>query len=159
MNQSIVGLLDLPNEMLFNILNKLDNVDVLYSLFGINNERLDSMTCEKIFSNILNFTSIIDNTTILDRFCNYILPRIYYNVRCFIVEPVSMERILLSTHYPNLKELKLFNFQRDSLLCYFTGKKVFYILSIERLHSTMISNRIDYTFNLDDSSFRYIFKQ
>jgi hypothetical protein len=132
MNRFNVHLLDLPNEMLFYILNKLDNVDVLYSLFGINNERLDSITRKKTFSNILNLTSTINNTAILDRFCNYILPRIYSNVKCLIVEPVSMERILLATHYPNLTELKLFNFQRDSSLHYFTGKKVFYILSIER---------------------------
>src|SRR5271155_1781793 len=106
MNQSNIDLLDLPNEMLFYILNKLDNVDVLYSLFGINNERLDSIIRKKTFSNILNLTSTIDNTTILDRFCSYILPQIYSNVKCLIVEPVFMERILLATHYPNLTELK-----------------------------------------------------
>jgi hypothetical protein len=116
-------------------LNKLDNVDVLYSFFGINNERLDSITRKKIFSNILNFTSTIDNTTILDRFCNHILPQIYSNVKCLIVEPVFMERILLAIHYPNLTELKLLNFQRDNSLHYFTGKKLLQILLIERSHS------------------------
>ncbi|CAF3391175.1 unnamed protein product [Rotaria socialis] len=135
MNQSSVHLLDLPNEMLFNILKKLDNVDVLYSLAGINNERLDSITREETFSKILNFSLVIRNTKIidavLDRFCNYILPRIHYNVKCLIVEPTSMERILLATDYPNLTELKIFNFQRDSSLRYFK----------------------------DDSSLRYIFKK
>jgi hypothetical protein len=64
MNRSSVHLLDLPNEMLFNILNKLDNVDVLYSLLGINNEQLDSITRQKTFSNILIlFASTIHNTT------------------------------------------------------------------------------------------------
>lgn len=42
MNQSSVQLRDLPNEMLFNTLKKLDNVNVLCSL-------LDSITREKIF--------------------------------------------------------------------------------------------------------------
>ncbi len=128
MNQSHVHLLDLPNEMLFYILNKLDNVAVLYSLFGINNERLDSIIQRKNFSNILNFPSTIDNTTIIDRFCNIILPRIFSNVKCLIVEPTLMERILHATHYPNLVELKLDNFQRDNSLDYFTGKKVLKIL-------------------------------
>ena len=35
-----VQLFDLPNEILFLILKKLDNTDVLYSLLGINNLRL-----------------------------------------------------------------------------------------------------------------------
>ncbi|CAF5047476.1 unnamed protein product, partial [Rotaria sp. Silwood1] len=135
MNRPNVHLLDLPNEMLFNILKKLDNIDVLHSLFGINNERLDSISREEIFSYTLNFTSSVHDTTIIDsmlgRFCNHILPRIHYNVKCLIVEPASMERILLATPYPNLTELKIFNFQRDSSLHYFT----------------------------DDSSLQHIFKQ
>ena len=40
MNQYKVNLLDLPNEILLIILKKLDNMDVLYSLFDLNNERL-----------------------------------------------------------------------------------------------------------------------
>ncbi|CAF3925922.1 unnamed protein product, partial [Rotaria sordida] len=79
MNLSSVHLLDLPNEMLFNILKKLENVD------------------------ILNIASITENSTIidsiLDRFCDYILPRIYFNVKYFIVEPEFMERIILATPY------------------------------------------------------------
>ncbi|CAF1483728.1 unnamed protein product [Rotaria sordida] len=125
MNRSNVHLLDLPNEMLFYILKKLGNIDVLHSLFDINNERLDSITREEIFSYTLNFTSSVHDNTIIDsmlgRFCNYILPRIHYNVKRLIVEPASMERILLATSYPNLTELKIFNFQRDSSLHYFTG--------------------------------------
>ena len=110
MNQCNVGLLDLPNEMLFNILKKLENVDVLYSFFGINNERLEKIIEDEFFSNSLNIASITENSTIidsiLDRFCDYILPRIYFNVKCFIVEPEFMKRILLATPYPNLTELK-----------------------------------------------------
>ncbi|CAF4884913.1 unnamed protein product [Rotaria sp. Silwood2] len=136
MNRSAVHLLDLPNEILFNSLKKLDNVDVLYSLFGINNDRLDSIAQEETFSTILNFVSIVHNIiindSILDRFCNNVLPQIYYNVKCLIVESASMERILLATHYPNWTQLKIFNFQRDSCsLRYFTGKQV-YIPSFER---------------------------
>ncbi|CAF2853479.1 unnamed protein product, partial [Rotaria sp. Silwood2] len=124
MNLSSVHLLDLPNEMLFNILKKLENVDVLYSFFGINNERLEKIIEDEFFFNSLNIALITENSTIidsiLDRFCDYIFPRIYFNVKCFIVEPEFMERILLATPYPNLTELKLFNFQRDSSLHYFT---------------------------------------
>ena len=124
MNRSVIHLFDLPNEILLYILNKLNNVDVLYSLFDINNERLDNITRQKIYSNILNFTLIIDKTTIIDRFCMDILPQISSNIKCLIVEPVSMERILLATHYPNLNELKISNFRPNSSLHYLTGKKL-----------------------------------
>jgi len=122
--------------MLLYILKKLDNLAVLYSLLDINNESLDSLIREHTFSNILNFASIIHNTTIigsiLGRFCNYILFRIHWNVKCLIVEPASLEHILLATYYSNLIQLKLFNFKRDSSLRYFTGKPKFYISSAER---------------------------
>jgi hypothetical protein len=125
MNRSNFHLFDLPNEMLFNILKKLDNVDILYSLFDINNERLDSITREEMFSNTLNLTSTVHGTTISDlilgRYCNCILPQIQCNVKCLIVEVASVERILLATPYPNLTELKICNFQCDSSLRYFTG--------------------------------------
>jgi hypothetical protein len=35
------NLLDLPNEILHRILKNLENIDVLYSLLGIDNQRLN----------------------------------------------------------------------------------------------------------------------
>ncbi|CAF5160817.1 unnamed protein product [Rotaria magnacalcarata] len=69
--------------------------------------------------------------SILDRFFNYILPQVHGNVKCLIVEPTFMERILLVAHYQNLTELKIINFQRDNSLRYFAGKEVSYIPSTE----------------------------
>jgi hypothetical protein len=104
MNRSYVHLLDLSDQILLTILKKLENIDVLYSLLGINNERLDNLAQNKIFTNTLNFvlTSSTDhissiNPQILDRLCTYALPRIYSNVKCLIVEPLSMQRILLAS--------------------------------------------------------------
>ena len=130
MNENNVHLLDLPNEILFLILKKLNNVDVLYSLLGINNQRLDIIAQEQIFSNTLNFVSIsqIDDEissisgSILDRFCISILPRIDKNVKSLIVESVSMERILRAGHYSNLTELQIFNFNNAIVSRYFMGK-------------------------------------
>jgi hypothetical protein len=121
MSRSNINLLDLPDEVLLIILRKLSNIDVLYSLLDINNGRLDMLVREKTFSNTLNFV-FIDNNSLLDRFSTDILPRIHHNVRYFILEPVFMERILLATVYPNLTELKLFNFDQQIVLKYFTGK-------------------------------------
>lgn len=137
MNRSSVNLLDLPDEILIYILKKLDNIDVLYSLFNINNARLHNIVREKTFSNTLNFALTVHNITIidsvLDRFCNYILPQIHYNVKCLIVAQPSIECILLASHYPNLTELKFLNFQRDTSLRYFSSEQVLYISSIETL--------------------------
>jgi len=127
MNQSNVHLLDLPDEILLNILKKLNNIDVLYSLLNIDNERLSILAEEKIFSNTLKFVSIDNISSIddhkIDRFCIDILPRINHNVKYFILEPVSMERILLAADYPNLTKLKLLNFEQKIALPYFTSKK------------------------------------
>jgi len=65
------SLVDLPDEMLICILNKLENVDVLLSFCGINNHRLKRLINDKIFSDRLTFPSDIDRTkTILRRFCD-----------------------------------------------------------------------------------------
>jgi len=131
MSRSNIHLLDLPNEVLFIILRKLNNIDVLYSLLDINNGRLDIVAQDKIFTNILNFVDI-DNISLIDRFCIDILPRIHHNVKYIILEPVFMERILLATVYPNLTELKLFNFEQQIALKYFTGKHLTCTSSVKK---------------------------
>ncbi len=131
MNQYNVHILHLPNEILFLILSKLNNIDVLYSLLNIGNQRLDNIVQHPIFSKILNFVSISHSTdevssistTILDRFYVDILPRIYNNVKSLIVESVSMEYILRAAYYPNLTELKIFNINKAIVSRYFSGKR------------------------------------
>ena len=122
--------LDLPNEILLLILKKLDNIDVLYSLLGINNQRLDILAQEQIFSTILNFVSTSETNddicsisdAMLDRFCLSILPRVHENVKFLTVEGMSMEDILLAGDYPNLTELKLLNFNKEIVSRHFTSK-------------------------------------
>ncbi|CAF1600522.1 unnamed protein product [Rotaria magnacalcarata] len=111
MNRSNVHLLDLPNEILLIVLRKLNNIDVLYSLLDINNGPLDILAQEKMFTNILNFVHT-DDISLIDRFFTNILPKINHNIKCFILEPVLLKRILLATVYPNLTEFKLFNFEQ-----------------------------------------------
>ncbi|CAF4923557.1 unnamed protein product [Rotaria sp. Silwood1] len=127
MNQYKINLLDLPNEILLIILKKLDNMDVLYSLFDLNNERLDKIIQENTFTNNLNFVLITLTDDVLsisdsriDRFCKNILPKIYYNVKSLILNSLSMERILFAADYPNLNKLKIFNFNDTIVLRYFT---------------------------------------
>ena len=133
MNQSNFHLLDLPNEILLIILKKLDNMDVLYSLLDVDNQRLDILAQENIFTNTLNFvsTTLTDDIfsltdRIVDRFCINILPRIHHNVKSLTLNSISMEHILLAGDYPNLTQLKLFNFNGKIVSRYFTGEYLTY---------------------------------
>jgi hypothetical protein len=134
MKQDNVHIFDMPNEILLFILKKLDNMDVLYSFLGINDQRLDIIAQEQIFSDTLNFAPTSQYTneissisgSVLDRFCNDILPRIHQNVNSLIVELLSMECILSAGTYPNLTKLKLCNFNQEIILRYFTSKKLIF---------------------------------
>ncbi|CAF3186995.1 unnamed protein product, partial [Rotaria sp. Silwood2] len=99
---------------------------------------------EKIFSDTLNFVSIDNVSSIdrckLDRFCIDILPRVQHNVKCFILEPVSMERILLAVQYPNLGELKLFNFNQEIALNYFTNESSLRYISQQQITHLVLAN-------------------
>ncbi|CAF4847924.1 unnamed protein product [Rotaria sp. Silwood2] len=85
MNHSNINLLDLPNEILLIILKKLHNMDVLSSLLGVDNQRLDIILQENTFTNNLKFviTTLTDDIfsiadPVLNRFCINILPKIRY---------------------------------------------------------------------------------
>ncbi|CAF2887789.1 unnamed protein product [Rotaria sp. Silwood2] len=132
MNQCKIDFLDLPTEILVIILKKLNNIDVLYSLFDVNNQRLNNIIEENTFTNTLNFVlptltddilSISDR--MLDRFCMNILPKIHHNVKSLILNSLFMERILVVADYPNLSELKLFKFNGKIASHYFTVKSPF----------------------------------
>ncbi|CAF0793028.1 unnamed protein product [Adineta steineri] len=116
-----VNLLDLPNEILFLILKKLNNVDVLYSLININNQRLNIIAQHQIFTNNLNFSSILQSTnkissTILNRLCKSILPRINDKIKSLTIESIYMKHILIVGHYPNLTQLQILNFNQETIL-------------------------------------------
>ncbi|CAF2145552.1 unnamed protein product [Rotaria magnacalcarata] len=151
MNEHNVHLLALPNEILFLILKKLDNIDVLYSLLGINNQRLDIIAQQQIFSNILNFVSSSQSTdehssipvSILDRFCVDILPRVHQNVISLIVEFGSLECILRVGNYPNLTELQLFNFNKAVISRCFMDDSLFGHIGQQIIHLILISNEND----------------
>ena len=121
MNRSNVHLLDLPDEILLIILKKLHNVDTLYSLLDKNNGRLNMLAQENSFIHTLKFASI-NEESLIDRFCQYILPKIHYHVKCLIFDSVIIECILLATHYPNLTELEIDHFRKEIVFKYFTSK-------------------------------------
>jgi hypothetical protein len=127
-----MSLLDLPNEILLLILKKLNNIDILYSMLGVHRQRLDNLLQEDTFTNTLNFVLITSNDDISSlpyhivySFCKHILPKIDQNIKYLILDSLSMENILRVASYPNLTQLKLFNFNDKIVVNYFTGKSFF----------------------------------
>ncbi|CAF3934677.1 unnamed protein product, partial [Rotaria sp. Silwood1] len=127
MNEHNVHLLALPNEILLLTLKKLDNIDVLYSLLGINNQRLDIIAQHQIFN----------------RFCVDILPRVHQNVKSLIVEFGSLECILRAGNYPNLTELQLFNFNKAVISRCFMDDSLFGHIGQQITNLILISNEND----------------
>jgi len=128
MKRLCVQLTDLSDEILLLLLKNLTNVEVLYSLRDVN-KRLDKMVHDSIFtSNLALFNSFSNGDIypipplILDRFCSQILPKIHQKIKWPDLEPLSMERILLSANYPNLFGLGIYNIDKDTALNLFTGK-------------------------------------
>jgi hypothetical protein len=58
MNPSYIGLNDLPSEILMIILKKLSNIEVLYSLIGVD-KQLNKIAHESIFTNRLDLLSTV----------------------------------------------------------------------------------------------------
>ena len=144
MHQTNVQFIDLPDEILLLILTKLDNTDVLYSLSSINNRRLDIIAQENIFTNTLNFVSISTSHTtdeihsvsnsILDRFQANILPRIHQHIKSLTLTSDSMDCVFAAGIYPNLTELKIFNFNRTIVSHYFKDKVSMHLLVLEKIY-------------------------
>jgi hypothetical protein len=126
MERSLTQLGHLPDEILIIILKKLHNCDVLYSLIGVN-KRLDTIANDSIFTKNLTLTKDYDDfnqftDTMLDRFCREILPQIHNNIEWLNVESSDVERIFLTTNYPNLHGIGLYNLSSKTARHLFTGK-------------------------------------
>ncbi|CAF4768493.1 unnamed protein product [Rotaria sp. Silwood2] len=123
-----MNILDLPDEMLLAILNKMNMVDVLYSLVDVN-QRFDRLVLDSLYVCHLNFTNktLLNRNSaiakqVLDRICEKIFPRIYHKINKLTVQSLSMERILRTMNYPQLHSLSLVNFKQKILLQHLTGK-------------------------------------
>ncbi|CAF3736225.1 unnamed protein product [Rotaria socialis] len=131
MEYSCVELNDLPDEILLIILKKLDNLEVLYSLQGVNerlNEIIRDPTCTSHLTFVKwspkEFINKFSSNVIFDRVCLQILPEISMKIKWLDLESSSMKQILHSTDYPNLNGLGLYNVERETSRSLFTGKKI-----------------------------------
>jgi hypothetical protein len=86
-NSTAINIVDLSDEILLNISNKLNNIYVLYSLIGVNKKH-DQLARAVVFTRSLDFVTTLSNgendqmNSVLDRFCINILPQIVNNIEC-----------------------------------------------------------------------------
>ena len=125
-----LSILDLPDEILLIICNKMNIVDVFYSLVNVNQRFdrlvLDPLTIRHLDMTIRTIKSVYDQTfsidnEILSRICDKILCRIHHQVNTLTVEPYSMKRILLAANYPQLYSLSLINLEGRIFYEYMIG--------------------------------------
>ncbi|CAF3396199.1 unnamed protein product, partial [Rotaria sp. Silwood2] len=93
------------------------------------NKRLNTFIHDSAFTSHLTLMKRFSNNpihplfdTILDRFFLQILPSIHHKIQWLDVESSSVERILLSTNYPNLYRLGLYNLEIEEAKHLFTSK-------------------------------------
>jgi hypothetical protein len=119
LNKNHLNILDLPNEILLIIFNKLHIVDVLYSLVYVTKEfdqlAVDPLRIRHLDTTILTIKSVFDRTfsidrQILDRLSDKILLRIHHQVYQLTVEPHSIDRFLRTVDYPQLYSLSFVDF-------------------------------------------------
>jgi hypothetical protein len=129
LNNNHLNILDLPDEILFIIFQKLNMIGVLSSLVNVN-RRFRRLVLDSLYIRDLDTTSIMTinshktssiDTQVLSRICSNILPRIHDQVHKLTVEQHSMKQILLAANYPQLYSLSLLNFREETLYRYLTG--------------------------------------
>ncbi|CAF3609710.1 unnamed protein product [Rotaria socialis] len=146
LNNNNINILDLPDEILRTILNKLNMVDILYSLVDVN-QRFDRLALDSLYIHHLDLVIKRDDihnssvdTHIIERICSKILPRINDKVTKFTLEPLSVERVLGTIHYPQLHSLSFVNFQPKIFSQHLLDKTMIRLLENQITHITVDVN-------------------
>jgi hypothetical protein len=123
------NIIDLPNEILFLIINKLNIEDVVYSLINLD-QRFLQLVFDPLYIQNLNITVMTMNSyynrsfsiheQVLSRICENILPYIHNRIKKLVIEQQSIERIL-TFNYSQLYSLSLVNFNEGTLFQYLTS--------------------------------------
>ncbi|CAF4007564.1 unnamed protein product [Rotaria sordida] len=146
-NNNRLNILDLPNEILLNIISKLSFIDVFYSLVDIN-ERFYQLAVDPLYirhldmavmtmKSLFEYTSSVDDQ-VLSKICENILPFIHSQVYKLTLEQHSIERILLNGSYPKLYSISLVNFQKEKLFHYLTVRFNSNVIDGIQLHDEIL---------------------
>ncbi len=131
MEHSLIELGDLPDEILLILLKKLENIEVLNSLIGVN-KRFSTIGRDLTFTSHLSLMTCSSNNSIhhplpesmLNRFCSQISPEIHDKIKWLDLESTSIQRIL-ATKYPNVNRLGLYGIDVEKAMSLFVGKVFF----------------------------------
>ncbi|CAF4007103.1 unnamed protein product, partial [Rotaria magnacalcarata] len=118
MNNSMIRIVDIPEEMLLAIFKKLNNIDILYSLVGVN-QKLDKVACDIGFTRTIDLTMSSSDeaeysgtNTILDRFYNSMKMVYLYETTYIISEyknisssntPLKLKSFSLYVRHPTVE--------------------------------------------------------
>ena len=131
LNNNHMNILDLPDEILFIIFQKLDMIDLFYSCIKVN-RRFNRLGLDSFFLRDLNMTTIKDinslydqtsstNPKVLSRICEKIFPRICDQTYKLTVDEYSVKYMFLGSNYSKVYSLSLINFQKEVLHQNLTG--------------------------------------
>ncbi|CAF3425536.1 unnamed protein product [Rotaria sp. Silwood2] len=115
-------------------------IDVFYSLVGVH-QRFDRLALDSLYIHHLDFVmkplfdrnSPVDNQ-LLDRIYTKILPRIHHKVNKLTLEPLSIECVLNTVHYPQLHSISFVNFHYETLLRHLQGDTIVRLLTDQITH-------------------------
>ncbi|CAF1277710.1 unnamed protein product [Rotaria sordida] len=151
-NKNNLNILNLPDELLLIIFNKLNTIDTFYSLVNVN-KRFDRLvlnslhirnldTTRMVIKSYYDRTFSIDNN-VLSKICEKILPRIHHQLNELIVEQNSLKNILFTVNYPQLDSLSLVNFQKEILFQYLTDNSILHNLLTQQIQHLNIDVSYD----------------
>ncbi len=119
--------MDLPDEMLLSIVNRLNNIDILYSLVDVN-QRFDQLALNSVYIRDLDFTanSLLDGRSqeyyqFINRICKNLLSRIHHQVNTLTLDHISMKHVLHTFNFPQLHSLSLVLHRSETFVQYLTG--------------------------------------
>jgi hypothetical protein len=129
-----MNIIDLPDEILLFIINKLTNLDVLYSLVDVN-QRFNRLVLNSFYTHYLDFTTnelLLQNSDKFDqymnRICQSILPRIHHQLNQLTLRHMSIPYLLHTStfNFPQFHSLSLVLTEIETFLQYLTGIFVFF---------------------------------
>jgi len=124
------NILDLPNEILLIIFNKLNPIDVFCSVKDVN-RRFNELSLNCCHVQDMQMTTMMDIDTCykqispidnkLRRICRNILPKIHDKVQKLTVDQSSMIPVLHAANYPQLYSLTIIDIQEEFLRDYLSS--------------------------------------
>jgi hypothetical protein len=139
LDMNYFNILDLPNEILLIIFNKLNTIDVFCSVKDVNRRFYElslncchvqdmQMTIMMDIDTCYKQISPIDNK--LRRICRNILPKIHDKVHKLTVDQSSMIPVLHAANYPQLYSLTILDIQEEFLRDYLSSIVFLFLLLI-----------------------------